>query len=160
MNLLRLLHDPDQINEQAMLAAKAKPAWRHKAAKARPLGWAKQHTLSGHAQLRTKQRGLRQADIHYVLCYGTRYYAANAIIYYLRGTDIPPEHRRGMARLEGTAIFTAQARPWVITAWRNKRHGTRNLHHKLGQIWLQLTGNADCRLGRLDRAGKGHAHPK
>jgi hypothetical protein len=150
MNLLRLIQDPEQVSERALLAAKAKPICRHKATKARADWWAKQHVLSCHAQLRAKQRGLSQDDIHYVLRYGTRYYAANAIIYYLRHNNIPAEHRRSMDRLEGTAIFTAQERPWVITIWRNRQHGTRNLHRKLSQIWVQLVEKDACPFGKND----------
>lgn len=108
---------------------------QNKEVKGRDSSFVEEFTLSKHAQNRAGQRGLRQADIYYVLRYGKQYRAANAVIYYLRRIDIPEEELKAQVRLEGTAIITASQEPNVITVWRNRQNGLRNIRRKLNQFW-------------------------
>ncbi len=93
------------------------------------------YTLSQHAQIRAAQRGLAQDDIDYVLCYGHLYHVNGAKIYFLRSVDIPDDDRRHMKRLEGTAVIINRDYPSIVTLWRNRRNGSRNIRHKLAQTW-------------------------
>ncbi|MDQ3248308.1 MAG: hypothetical protein M3Q45_03775 [Chloroflexota bacterium] len=90
---------------------------------------------TGHGWLRKEQRGLTQGDIDYVLRFGMRFYAAGAIIYFLRAVDIAAADSGRMKRLEGTAIFIAREHPAIITVWRNRQHGMRNIRRKLAVLW-------------------------
>ena len=89
------------------------------------------YTLSRHAQIRAAQRGLAQDDIDYVLCYGHLYHVDGAKIYFLRSMDIPDEDQRHMKRLEGTAVIVNRDCLSIITLWRNRRNGSRNIRQKL-----------------------------
>lgn len=86
--------------------------------------------LSHHAHTRAAQRNLSQGDIDYILQHGRRHHAADAIFYFLRRRDIPDKDRRRMARLACTAIITNRERTAVITLWRNRLHGARNIRRK------------------------------
>jgi hypothetical protein len=90
----------------------------------------KQYQLSNHAHLRAAQRGLSRWDIDYILSRGQLYRAANAAIYFLRGKDIPESEYHEMSRLEGTAVIMTKARSTIITIWRNRKNGIRNIRHK------------------------------
>ncbi len=135
MNLLPLLHQADQVHDICLCDRQPRPSGKLKPLTGRSHTWAESFQLSDHAHLRVKQRGLNLHEVRYVLRYGTCVHAANAVIYYLRQIDIPIEHLRRAGRLEGTAVITANDdSKQVITIWRNRLHGTRNLHHKLNQL--------------------------
>lgn len=89
--------------------------------------------LSRHAKRRTPQRGLLEEDVRYVLCYGKRIHAADAIFYYLRRKDIPEFDLITKGRLEGTAVVTDKQSNRIITVWRNRHNGMRNLRRKLAR---------------------------
>lgn len=93
------------------------------------------HILSHHAQLRAAQRELTQQDIEYILRYGYLYHAGGAMIYFLRGVDIPCDDYRHMKRLEGTAVLVNRDRASILTTWRNRKHSNRNIRHKMAQRW-------------------------
>jgi hypothetical protein len=93
------------------------------------------YTLSHHAQLRAAQRGLTQQDIEYVLRYGHLSHAGGAMIYFLRSVDIPDDDYRHMKWLEGTAVLVNRGHSSIITTWRNRKHGSRNIRHKMAQRW-------------------------
>lgn len=97
--------------------------------------FARQFYLLPHAQLRATQRGLTRADIDYVLCHGWLSHAGEAEIYFLRAVDIPQQDHSAMSRLEGTAVIVARQRAQIITVWRNRQHGARNIRRKLAQVW-------------------------
>lgn len=99
--------------------------------------WVERFALSEHAQYRASQRGLQLADVYFVLRHGKQYRAANAVIYYLRRIDIPADQRKSQERLEGTAIITASKQANVITVWRNRQKGMRNIRRKLNQFWYR-----------------------
>lgn len=86
--------------------------------------------LSYHARIRAAQRSLSTADIAYILQYGRKYYAADAIFYFLVNRDIPKQDRRQMERLAGTAIIVNKERSTIITMWRNRQHGSRKIRRK------------------------------
>lgn len=86
--------------------------------------------LSHHAQIRAAQRCLSNEDIDYILRYGRRYHAADAIFYFLVARDIPKADQRMMARLSGTALIVNKERSIIITMWRNRQHGTSKIRRK------------------------------
>lgn len=88
------------------------------------------YDLSAHARTRLAQRGLSEADLRYVLRYGRLHFAGSAVIYFLGKTDIPTQDRRQCSRLEGVAAITSYDGT-VITIWRNRKHGMKNIRHKL-----------------------------
>lgn len=89
--------------------------------------------FSAHAESRTPQRGLLVDDVRYVLRYGKRVHAADAIFYYLRRKDIPDYDLLDKGRLEGTAVVTDRQSVRIITVWRNRHNGMRNLRRKLAR---------------------------
>ena len=91
--------------------------------------------LTEHARCRASQRGLKLADIRYTLQFGHCYYVGDAFIYYLRRVDIPNADYPRMKRLEGTAVIAAREEACIITVWRNRKNGLRNIRRKLAQIW-------------------------
>lgn len=93
------------------------------------------YKLSLHAKMRAAQRGLTLQDIDYVLRYGHLYRVYKTEIYFLRAVDIPDEDRQSMKRLEGTAIIIVQRDRCIATVWRNRKHGSRNIHHKLARTY-------------------------
>ena len=131
-----------QRTKQSTTGNLRKPGSQHREAQRaqprtpkRAQSWAEAFELSAHARQRAGQRGLRHADICYVLCHGKRTFAADATIYFLRAIDIPPADQATMGRLEGTAVLVSQIHNTIITVWRNRLHGTRNLNRKLDQHW-------------------------
>lgn len=110
------------------------------------------HKLSSHAKMRAAQRGLTRQDIDYVLGYGHLYHAGNAFIYYLRDVDIPNDDRCQMKRLEGTAVIVAPKRRYILTVWRNRIYGSRNIRRKLTRAWQKekvCAGSTNENSGRL-----------
>lgn len=89
--------------------------------------------LTTHAYLRICQRGLSEADIEVVLCYGRRFYAADAVIYFLGDRDLPAEEIRRYGHLRGAAVILTRTQTKVITVWRNRRHGMRTIRRKLAE---------------------------
>ncbi|MFN3981155.1 MAG: DUF4258 domain-containing protein [Caldilinea sp.] len=87
--------------------------------------------FTAHARLRICQRGLSEADIDAVLRYGRRFYAADAVIYFLGDRDLPAEETRHIGHLRGVGVILAPAQAKVITVWRNRRHGMRTIRRKL-----------------------------
>jgi hypothetical protein len=88
------------------------------------------YLFTPHALMRMAQRGLSMADVHYVLRYGTLYYAGSAVTYYLGKADIPRADRRQYERLDGVAVITSYE-GWVLTVWRNRKHGAHHIRTKI-----------------------------
>lgn len=88
------------------------------------------YEVSNHARIRMAQRGLSEADLRYVLRFGRLHYAADAVIYFLCGADIPSADRSKMGRLEGAAAITSFDGT-VITVWRNRAYGMKVIRRKL-----------------------------
>lgn len=101
------------------------------------------YEVSTHARVRMAQRGLSEADLRYVLRFGRLHYAADAVIYFLCGADIPSADRSEMGRLEGAAAITSFDGT-VITVWRNRAHGMKVIRRK-----LDLVGGY-IRCGQID----------
>lgn len=88
--------------------------------------------LTIHSALRSAQRGLTEDEIDYVHQFATCYHRAGALIYYLRRQDVPVSDRRYdfAMRLVGTALVVAQDRRTLLTAWRNRRNGLKQIRKK------------------------------
>jgi hypothetical protein len=93
-------------------------------------------SFSDHALLRLSQRGLSEADVEYIMSNGASEQIAAATIYYLRAVDIGVGEQQRYQRLVGSAVITASDRDLVVTVWRNRKHGARNLRRKRGQRWV------------------------
>ena len=89
-----------------------------------------QHT--NHSAWRSAQRGLTEEEIEYVYQFASRYHRGGALIYYLRRQDIPLSDRRWdfARRLVGTALVVAQDGHTLLTAWRNRRSGLKQIRKK------------------------------
>lgn len=85
-----------------------------------------------HARLRTAQRNLAPDQVRYVMTYGQRVHRAGALIYFLRRRDIPEWDQSAdrWARLEGTAVILTKDGRRLITAWRNRRDGLKQIRRK------------------------------
>ena len=89
-----------------------------------------QHTV--HSALRSAQRGLSEDEIEYVYQFGSMYHRGGALFYFLRRQDVPlPDRRSDRAmRLVGTALVIAQDGRTLLTAWRNRRRGLKQILKK------------------------------
>ena len=102
-----------------------------------------QHTE--HSAVRAAQRGLSEKDIEYVFEFGSCYHGAGCIIYYLRRQDVPfPDLRCDWARrLMGTALIVSKDDTTLVTAWRNRRTGLKQIRKKTafgGQLYERKGG--------------------
>jgi hypothetical protein len=87
------------------------------------------YTYTDHARLRMAQRGISVEDVRNVLRFGSLNYSGTAVIYFLGKDDIPDNDLRRQQRLEGTGVVTSLEGA-VITVWRNRRRGARNIRIK------------------------------
>ena len=89
-----------------------------------------QHTV--HSAFRSAQRGLSDDEIEYVYHFASRYHRGGALIYYLRRQDVPlPDQRNAFSmRLVGTALVIAPDGYTLLTAWRNRRSGLKQIRKK------------------------------
>ena len=91
-------------------------------------------TISLHAERRLAQRNLSQDDVGYVFTHGRLYHTGKAVFVYLGLRDIPAAHRREdrIRRLEGTTlVLDPDTGQHLTTAYRNRRHGSRDIKRKL-----------------------------
>lgn len=91
--------------------------------------------LTDHAEVRLRQRGLSVEDVSYILRRGACEQVAAATIYFLRAADVPGDEQAAYGRLVGTAVITAPDSDNIITVWRNRKHGMRNLRQKRQRRW-------------------------
>jgi hypothetical protein len=88
-------------------------------------------SFTDHARRRAAQRSLSVVDIDYVLTYGQYFRRAGAEFYYLRRRDILEwELASELSRLAGTAIILSKDGQTLITTWRNRRTGLKNIRRK------------------------------
>lgn len=88
--------------------------------------------LSHHARQRAAQRNLSPAELRYVIRHGQRFHRAGALIFFLRDRDVPQADRDDdeRRRLAGTAVVLSPDGQQVITAWRNRQKGLRQIKRK------------------------------
>ena len=81
-----------------------------------------------HAASRGAQRNLSSADIEYVIEHGRCDRAYDGVSYFLGDKDIPDadRHNDKITRLIGTTVITDLSEGKVITAWRNRKHGSKH----------------------------------
>ena len=84
---------------------------------------------SYHATVRAKQRSISNDTIEYVLYFGSVFHKAGALIYFLRDSDIPACDRANptIAKMAGTAVVLAPKDRSVITVWKDRENGLRNI---------------------------------
>jgi hypothetical protein len=90
-------------------------------------------SISAHAGLRLAQRNLSPDDVRYVFTHGRIYHAGKAQFVHLGLRDIPVEDRRidRLRRLEGTVlVLDPSSGQHLTTAYRNRRHGCRDIKRK------------------------------
>lgn len=80
--------------------------------------------FSYHAATAGSTTWLSPEDIVYILCYGRRYHDA-------------------MSRLIGTAVIVNKDHSTIITIWRNRQHGVRNIRRKLAAVWYRGNHHQD-----------------
>ena len=85
-----------------------------------------------HAEHRMAQRNLCDDAVRFVLQYGQRYYKEGIIHVFLGARDIPDDMYRRYGRLEGTIILVSPSST-IITVYRNRKDGARNLRRKRKQ---------------------------
>lgn len=93
---------------------------------------------TAHAKLRMAQRNLSNEEVSYVLLYGQSWHKAGATITYLREKDMPfaDQAEQKLQRLIGAIVVTTTDSDRVIlTAYRNRRSGLRNIKHKSDYGW-------------------------
>ncbi len=90
-----------------------------------------QHSI--HSAIRTAQRGLNDDEIDYVYQFGSRYHAGGALVYFLRHRDVPLTDQRNdfLTRLEGTALVVSPDNGTLLTTWRNRRNGLKQIRKKI-----------------------------
>jgi hypothetical protein len=90
--------------------------------------------VTDHARLRMEQRNLSAEDIAFILQHGSCLHRAGAIFYFLRRCDIPDDKQAldKYARLEGGTVVTSTHAPVIVTIYRNRRQGLRNIKRKVG----------------------------
>jgi hypothetical protein len=89
-------------------------------------------SMTAHAVRRASQRNLTQGDIRYVLQNGSKIHKAGACFYYLCQKDILPEDRQEdeITRLEGTAVVLDPEQHTILTVYRNRERGLREIKKK------------------------------
>ncbi len=88
--------------------------------------------FSDHSTIRAAQRNLSLEEIAYVIEFGKRFHKSGAVIYYLRRRDIPIDDagKDDICRLVGTAVILAPDEETLLTVWRNRRSGLKNIRRK------------------------------
>ena len=86
-----------------------------------------QHT--SHSLVRSAQRGLNDEEVEYVYQFGSRHHCRGALIYYLRRKDVPTGDLAldWANHLEGTALVMDKTGKLLLTVWRNRRRGLKQL---------------------------------
>lgn len=78
--------------------------------------------LSDHAQTRTAQRNLSNADIDFIVKHGERLHRTGVVFYQLHAQsiprDLPGNHR--YRRLVGSTVMLCSCEKTIITAYRNR----------------------------------------
>lgn len=89
--------------------------------------------MSEHSMVRAAQRSLSQDELEYVLTWGQVIHKAGAVFCYLREKDIPPQdwHNQRWHKIAGTAVVQARDSEAVITVWRNRKAGLKNIRRKV-----------------------------
>lgn len=88
--------------------------------------------MTDHAQVRAAQRNLSDEDIAYVLKHGSKYHRGGACFIFLGEKDIFPEDLREeeIARLEGTILVLDQEQKTIVTVYRNRESGLKEIRKK------------------------------
>lgn len=100
-------------------------------------------SVSAHAGRRLAQRNLSWDDVRYVVTYGRVMHAGKALFIHLGRRDIPAAHRQQdrLRRLEGTVLVLDSATgKHLTTAYRNRRHGSRDIKRKPKRAFLDDGG--------------------
>jgi hypothetical protein len=90
-----------------------------------------------HAERRMAQRNLSDEEVAYVLLYGQTWHKAGAVISYLRRKDLPhvAQTDQRWQQLIGAAVVMTADERIVLTAYRNRQSGLRNIKCKPDYGW-------------------------
>lgn len=91
-----------------------------------------------HAQQRMAQRNLSDEEIKYVLLHGQTWHKAGVIIMHLRQKDIPRTNQtdqRCQQLIGATVILSTGNRSTVITAYRDRQSGLKQIKNKPDYGW-------------------------
>lgn len=85
-----------------------------------------------HLTDRMQQRAIKQSTIEYVLYFGTVFHKAGALYYFLRDCDLPKNDRNNpdLAKLVGTTVVVSAIDHSVITVWKDRQNGLKNIKRK------------------------------
>jgi len=88
--------------------------------------------FSSHAWHRLAQRNLSVEDVWFVIDHGVPINRAGATFFFLGKGNIPSDLRskNQYARLEGTVVVTNSDNHFVITVYRNRQTGFREIRSK------------------------------
>jgi hypothetical protein len=88
--------------------------------------------MTEHALRRAAQRNLSPSDITYIMQHGSRYHRAGACFYHLGAKDIPHDDQREdeLTRLEGAVVVLDADQEWVLTVYRNRDDGLKEIRKK------------------------------
>ncbi len=88
--------------------------------------------MTNHALHRAAQRNLSRTDIAYILQHGSRHHRGGACFYHLGAKDIPAADQRTdeITRLEGAVVVLDARREWVLTVYRNREDGLKEIRKK------------------------------
>lgn len=97
-------------------------------------------SMTAHAIKRASQRNISPEDIEYVLQYGSKIHNAGACFYYLGGKDIPAEDRQEdeITRLEGTILVLDPEQSSIVTIYRNRERGLKEIRKKQDYLALAV----------------------
>lgn len=89
-------------------------------------------TMTAHAVTRAAQRNLSPEDIDYVLEHGKKIRRGGACFFYLGEKDIKPEDQGedDIARLEGTILVLDPKMQAILTVYRNREKGLKEIRKK------------------------------
>lgn len=87
---------------------------------------------TSHSSFRASQRHLSNEEIEYIKYFGSRIRNSGALFFYLRKRDLPVEdqHRDWANHLVGTALVMSKDGSSLLTVWRNRKNGLKNICKK------------------------------
>lgn len=86
--------------------------------------------FTSHAIRRMAQRNLSVADVAFVIQYGHQEHRAGALFYVLGRRQLADADARAFERLEGAVVIISSRTDEVVTVYRNRGRGLKDVRHK------------------------------